>query len=400
MQQNNTQTILLSGLVSAVVGIVIVLGFGLVNSGNSSDQAEQTTSTLSAETAQTSNQGNDSSQVIEVVERVSPAVVSIVVRQDVPQFERYFERGPFGIRIPRQEIQGFENQRVGSGSGFFVSDDGLVVTNRHVVANSEATYSAVTSNGNSIELEVVDRDPFLDIAILQASSSTSTYPSLSFGDSDTLQPGQKVIAIGNALGQFQNTVSTGVISGLSRSIVAGGSMGNFERLDQVIQTDAAINPGNSGGPLLSLSGDVIGVNVAIAQGSENISFALPSNLVQEVVESVQEYGEIRRAFLGVQFIPITRPVREMRDLPVDQGALIVSGGSMKAVSEGSAADEAGLQEGDIITHFDGQKLTESRNLAAVIREYDVDDTVELQFVRDGEKLVTEATLQRAPEKSN
>jgi serine protease Do len=181
-------------------------------------------------------------------------------------------------------------------------------------------------------------------------------------------------------------------------VIAGGLTGDAQRLEQVIQTDAAINPGNSGGPLLSLSGKVIGVNVAIARASENISFALPSNLVEEVVSSVEEYGEIVRPFLGVRFVPVTKSIAEERSLPVDYGALVVPGPNGQAVTPGSAADEAGIQSGDIILSFDGTRLTEQENLGSLIRNYSVDDTVDITLLRDGERVTVTATLQRAPER--
>ena len=301
------------------------------------------------------------------------------------------------MRIPRQEIEGFERQQVGSGSGFFVSEDGLIVTNRHVVSSSDASYSAVTSDGTTYELEVVGRDPFLDIAVLRVQNATTSFPALEFGDSDNLAPGQSVIAIGNALGEFENSVSVGVVSGLGRSVVAGGLTGDIQRLEQVIQTDAAINPGNSGGPLLNLEGEVVGVNVAIAQASENISFALPSNLVAEVVGSVEEYGEIVRPFLGVRFVPINDAIVARRDLPVSDGALVVSGPSDQAITPGSPAEQAGIQEGDIITAFGGQELTSENNLGTLIRNFEVGETVQVELLRDGEQITVEATLQRAPD---
>jgi serine protease Do len=383
---------IVSGLVSAIVAIGFLLVFGgSVSSQPPSDQVANSTST------QPPVEHQSTPTVVNAVDAATPSVVSIIVSEDVPQVERFYELGPFGMRIPRQEIEGFERQQVGSGSGFFVSEDGLIVTNRHVVSSSDASYSAVTSDGTTYELEVVGRDPFLDIAVLRVQNATTSFPALEFGDSDNLAPGQSVIAIGNALGEFENSVSVGVVSGLGRSVVAGGLTGDIQRLEQVIQTDAAINPGNSGGPLLNLQGEVVGVNVAIAQASENISFALPSNLVAEVVGSVEEYGEIVRPFLGVRFVPINDAIVARRDLPVSDGALVVSGPSDQAITPGSPAEQAGIQEGDIITAFGGQELTSENNLGTLIRNFEVGETVQVELLRDGEQITVEATLQRAPD---
>jgi serine protease Do len=383
---------IVSGLVSAIVAIAFLLVFG----GNVSSQpgSEQIANPTSA---QPPVEHQSTPTVVNAVDAATPSVVSIIVSEDVPQVERFYELGPFGMRIPRREFEGFERQQVGSGSGFFVSEDGLIVTNRHVVSNPDASYSAVTSDGTTHDLKVVGRDPFMDIAILRAENSTSSFPTLEFGDSDNLAPGQSVIAIGNALGEFENSVSVGVVSGLGRSVVAGGLTGDIQRLEQVIQTDAAINPGNSGGPLLNLQGEVVGVNVAIARSSDNISFALPSNLVAEVVDSVEEYGEIVRPFLGVRFVPINDAIVARRDLPVSNGALVVSGSDGQAITPGSPAEQAGIQEGDIITDFGGQELTSENNLGTLIRNFEVGETVQIELLRDGEQITVEATLQRAPD---
>lgn len=381
---------LFSAAVSALVTLVVLVAFGAVNfSGNAGSQSAAVGQAAPSATT-------TSSRVAEVVEAASPSVVSIVVTEDVPVVERYFREGPFGIPRPQQRMEGTRRQQVAGGSGFFVSENGLIVTNKHVVSNTNASYSAVTSDGETHELEVVGRDPFLDIAVLRTVEE-GDYPALSFGNSENLRPGETVIAIGNALGQFQNSVSVGVVSGLSRSVVAGGPMGQSKRLEQVIQTDAAINPGNSGGPLLNLSGKVVGVNVAIAQGSENISFALPSNLVKEVVSSVEKHGEIVRPFLGVRYISITEEVANARDLPVNQGALVVAGPQGNAVTPGSAADEAGIQEGDILLRLDGTKITTENNLGSLIRNHDVGDTITITILRNGERQQVTATLKRAPE---
>jgi len=231
--------------------------------------------------------------VVQAVQKANPAVVSIVITKDVPVIERYYERVPnpydfFGdfFSIPRYRENGTEEREIGGGSGFFVSADGLIVTNQHVVSDKEAEYTVYTNDGKKHPARVAAQDERQDIALIKIDQELgSDYPYLTFGESKNLDLGQTVIAIGNALGEFRNTVSVGVVSGLSRSIIAGSSVGTIEELNEVIQTDAAINPGNSGGPLLDLQGNVIGVNVAVAVGSQNIGFALPSDVVKGAVES-------------------------------------------------------------------------------------------------------------------
>lgn len=351
----------------------------------------------------------DSEQhIIDLVERVNPAVVSVVVTKDVPVFENYFEDyNPFGgffgddfiFRVPQQRQRGTEEREVGGGSGFFVSNDGLVVTNRHVVSDADANYSILTNDGESYEVEVLARDSVLDIAVLRVVAPPQAgFVYVPFGDSNTLKQGQTVIAIGNALAEFRNSVSVGVISGLSRSIVAGDGRGMSEQLDEVIQTDAAINPGNSGGPLLNSSGEVIGVNVAVAFGSENIGFALPSSVVADIVASVEEFGEIVRPFLGVRYVEVTEALAEAEELSVDYGALIIRGQTAMdmAVMPGSPADRAGLKVGDVIVAIAGESLKE-RSLASIIRTQKVGDTVELVYNRDGKETTVSVTLDKAPE---
>jgi serine protease Do len=232
--------------------------------------------------------------VVETVKKANPAVVAITVSKNVPTYERYYRNLPspfedfFGgeFLIPQLRQNGTEKLEIGGGSGFLVTPNGYIVTNRHVVDDEHAEYTVFTNDGKSYPAEVITRDPSLDLAIIKIDAAD--LPFLPLGNSDALQIGQTVIAIGNALAEFRNTVSTGIVSGLSRSIVALDGDGQPEALDQLIQTDAAINEGNSGGPLLNLSGEVIGINVAIASGAENIGFALSANTVKNIVESLKD----------------------------------------------------------------------------------------------------------------
>ncbi len=229
--------------------------------------------------------------LIAAVAKVAPAVVSLVVTKDVPQLEvvyvNPFGDDPFfkdfGFRIPQYRQKGTEEKKVGAGTGFIIRSDGYILTNRHVVEDREARFTALLSNGAQELADVVYRDEKNDIAILKINRKGLT--AVSFGDSGSLKLGQSVFAIGNALGEYNNSVSVGVISGLSRTIQAASSSGR-ETLENVIQTDAAINPGNSGGPLSSFDGKVVGVNVATVVGSENISFAIPANIVKSIIAAV------------------------------------------------------------------------------------------------------------------
>jgi serine protease Do len=341
-------------------------------------------------------------QIVNTIEQVNPAVVSVVVTKDVPIYERYYEQyDPFGFfggfSVPRVREQGTEEREVGGGSGFIVSNDGMIVTNRHVVSDTAARYSVLLDDGTAYEVEVLARDPQLDIAILKITEPLqSALPFVQFGDSESLRLGQTVIAIGNALAEFRNSVSVGVVSGLSRSIVASDNRGRSEQLDQVIQTDAAINPGNSGGPLLNLDGKVIGVNVATSRGADNIGFALPAHVVRGVVESVKEHGEIIRPFLGVRYTMVNNRIKELNDLSVDYGALVVRGETREelAVMPGSPADKAGITENTIILSIDGEELRE-RDLAAILRSKQVGQTITLRIIQAGEEKTVSATLEKA-----
>jgi serine protease Do len=354
------------------------------------------------------------SLVVNTVKRVNPAVVSIVITKDVPIIERYYEDSPngtdpfddlfgndlfvpFQFKTPKYREKGTEKKEIGGGSGFLVSQDGLIVTNKHVVNDKDVEYTVFTNDGTKYAAEIVAHDPVNDIAVIKIQGEN--LPFLEFANSEKLEVGQSVIAIGNALGEFRNTVSVGVISGLSRSVVAGNGFGYSEQLDGVIQTDAAINRGNSGGPLMNLSGQVIGVNVAMATGSENIGFSLPSNLVKNVVDSVKEHGKVIRPFLGVRYLMITPEIKDKNKLTVDYGALILRGESRDelAIMPGSAADIAGIEENDIILEIDGVKIEESKTLASIIQQKNVGDKVKFKILHKGEEKELEIELQEMPD---
>lgn len=343
--------------------------------------------------------------VVRVVEEASKAVVSIVASKDVPVLEKFFldpiaddplfrqffgDQGS-GFRIPQFKQKGTEKQEVSSGTGFLVSGDGLIVTNKHVVADTEADYTVLFNDGRKLSAKILARDPLQDLAVLKVTGSD--FPALRLDNSSQIKVGQTVIAIGNALGEFRNTVSVGVVSGLQRSIVAEGPSGTSELLQELIQTDAAINRGNSGGPLLNLSGEAIAINVAVAQGAENIGFAIPIDKVKKDIESVQKHGRIVYPFLGVRYLIITPELAEKEKLARDYGALLKAGDDSPAVVLGSPADKAKLQAGDIILEFNGERIDSDHTLASLIQKYEVDTEVTLKVFRKDSEFEVKVKLE-------
>lgn len=345
--------------------------------------------------------------VVDAVKKTNPAVISILISKEVPKYEAYIDpnqQSPFGdlfpgfnFNIPQYRQNGTEKKNVGGGSGFFVSNDGLIVTNKHVVSQTGVEYTVFTNDGKKHPATVIARDPILDLALIKIIPVNGVaFPYLSLGNSDSLKIGQSVIAIGNALGEYRNTVSVGVISGLARSLTAGTSGGATEFLDRVIQTDAAINPGNSGGPLLDLSGKVIGVNVAIAQGSQNVGFALPINSIKGAINSVKTTGKIVRPYLGLRYVAITADLKAKNNLTIDYGVLVKAGAKGElAVMPGSPADKAGIVEGDIILEVDGEKLDEDTSLASIVRQKNVGQIINLKILHSGEEKTVQVTLEVA-----
>ncbi len=336
--------------------------------------------------------------VVDAVKAANPAVVAITISKNVPKYEQYMQNIPGffgGFQIPQVRQNGTELQEVGGGSGFLVSSDGYIVTNKHVVADTEAQYTVFTNDGEKHDAKVVGRDPVLDLAVIKIDGSGFT--SLNFADSDQVQLGQTTIAIGNALGEFRNTVSTGIVSGLARSIKANDGMGGSENLDQLIQTDASINPGNSGGPLLNLSGEVIGVNVAVANGANGIGFALSANSVKNVVDSAKKNGKIVRAYLGVRYVPVTEALKKQNNLSVDHGVLVTQGATVNdlAVIPGSPADKAGIQANDIILEVDGKKIDDTTSLQSIVGSKNVGDKIKLKILSKGSEKTIEATLEES-----
>ncbi|MBI2049475.1 trypsin-like peptidase domain-containing protein [Candidatus Roizmanbacteria bacterium] len=328
---------------------------------------------------------SEESVVVDTVKKIGPSVVTVA--QEVISSRDNLRFGPFSIFGIPQEPSGPQD----IGSGFIVTSDGLIITNKHVVSNREARYKVITSDDKEFDVERIYRDPLNDVAILKISPPSGGLKSVELGDSSKLEVGQFVIAIGTALGEFRSTVTTGVISGLGRGITAGSAFEGFvERLDNVIQTDAAINPGNSGGPLVNSSSQVIGVNTAIAASGENIGFALPINIIKDSLKNFNQTGQFNRPFLGVSYRIISRDAALLNEVP--QGAYI------EDVVGGSAAEKAGIEPGDIITQINGDKINEDSNkIASVVASKKVGDIIKISYWRDGKIVETQATLGTAPD---
>ena len=343
--------------------------------------------------------------VIKAVENASPVVVSIIISKDVPVIEQC-PYNPFGDLPPDvqqffgQQFEfskpcqkGTRHQDVGGGSGFIISSDGLIATNKHVVLDESADYTVFTNDGKKYGAKVVSRDPISDLAIIKV--SVANLSTVKLGDSSNLKLGQTAIAIGNALGEFRNTVSVGVISGLSRKITASG-LGISETIGGLIQTDAAINPGNSGGPLLNLRGEVIGINTAVASGAENIGFAIPINQVKRAILSVKQTGQISTPYLGARYLIITPDLAKKEKLSVDSGALVRGNADGPGVIQDSPADKAGLKAEDIILEVNGEKISIDNPLSAIIQKYSVGDAITLKILRAGKEMNLSAVLEQRP----
>lgn len=332
-------------------------------------------------TQQTQRVVDEESVVTEVVGQASPSVVSIAVEN-----QQIFN--PFGFNIPNSSNNPKES---GIGTGFVVSKDGLILTNKHVVSDTSQKYTAIIKQSDGTDkkypIAKINLDPFNDLALVQVNAND--LKPLELGDSDHLKVGQSVIAIGNALGQFENTVTTGVVSGLGRGVSpVDPSTGVAERLDDLIQTDAAINPGNSGGPLLNSAGQVIGINSAIAS-AQNIGFAIKINVAKQLINDFQNSGgKISRPFLGIRYTHISQDTALLNQVP--QGEYV------NDVVSGSAADKAGVQAGDIVTQLDGQKLVSENTLSDIIRQKKVGDQVSFRVWRNGKTMDLSAALGEAP----
>lgn len=321
---------------------------------------------------------SEESAVISAVDKTSPSVVAIGVKERIRTFNPF---APFSPINPQQPSQ----QQSTIGSGFVVGKN-VIVTNRHVIAALGVDYTVVTKDGKNLSIQKIYRDPTLDLALIQVSGSVPS--TLELGDSSKLKVGQTVIAIGNALGRFDNTVTTGVVSGLGRSVVAGDGFSGAEQLDNLIQTDAAINPGNSGGPLLNSSGQVIGLNVATTEGAQNIGFAIPINAVKAIINQFVTTGNVSRPFLGVRYQYLSLDQALRNDLA--QGAYV------EEVVQNSPADKAGIKQGDVITKIEGKKVDSEKVISSVVQSKKVGDSVKLTVETNGQGKDLVVTLAEYP----
>lgn len=325
----------------------------------------------------------EESVVTETVERVSKGVVTVSYKRQKPVMKQYF-MDPFGM-FGRQEPTGkVDIEQVDIGSGFIVDKSGLVVTNKHVVSQGQPSdYKVVLADDSEHQVEKIWRDPANDLAILKISSND--LPTMVLGDSENIKVGNFVIAIGTALGEFRHTVTTGVVSGLGRGITAGDGYSGSERIENVIQTDAAINPGNSGGPLLNSGGQVIGVNVAVSQGGNNIGFALPINVVKESLNNFNTTGQFDRPYFGVRYQMVSKEQGILNSVPA--GAYVVE------VVKGSSAESAGIAKGDVITKFDGQSVVDLENgIVGILAKKKIGDRLVVEYYRENESKRVEVVL--------
>jgi len=313
--------------------------------------------------------------IASIANAVSKSVVSIVTSTDQKSF--------------------FSNEttsQTAAGTGFILSSDGYVATNKHVVSGA-SKIGVILDDGTAYEdVELVGTDPLNDFAIIKINNVNNLSP-VKLGDSKTTSAGQQVVAIGNALGAYQNSVTSGIISGKGRSLTATDSgRTQYETLSDMIQTDAAINGGNSGGPLVNAAGEVIGINTAYASQGNNVGFAIPISSVKGIIKNVLSGKGFERAVIGVRYINLTPTIAKEKNLSVTRGALIASSKNNKAIISGSAGDKAGLKENDIITAVNGTEIGNSGSLSSLIGEYSVGDTVKITVVRGGKTETLELTL--------
>lgn len=333
---------------------------------------------------------NESQLISGIAKDVGPSVVSVNVTSQSTSTDSLF-----GSITPTQQQS--------AGTGVIISSDGVVITNRHVVPAGSTNVSITLADGTALDnVSVIGRTSntdSLDIAFLKINDAKGkTLKPAVLGDSSVVQVGDKVIAIGNALGQFQNTVTSGIISGFGRSVQAGDQTGSAtENLQDLFQTDAAINEGNSGGPLVNADSEVIGINTAIAGNAQNIGFAIPINDVKGLIDSVLKTGKLNRPYLGVHYIPLTDDVAYQLGLSVKRGAYIApSTAGQPSIIAGSPAEKAGLKERDIITKVNNTPIDESHSLTSVLGHYSVGTTVTLTIIRDGKQQTLPATLAAVP----
>lgn len=339
------------------------------------------------------------SRIVKTIHRTLPAVVSIVIKKPLEELQKEMSGMGHGKKkvqdfdIPAEKIDARGMVQVDGGSGFFVDPSGVILTNKHVVAEPGSTYTAITNEGEEYPVVLLARDPINDIAILKIENAKRNFPFLPLGNSLAVQLGEPVLTFGNALGIFQNTVSLGIISGLSRSITAKTDEKNFQEMRGLIQTDAAINPGNSGGPLTDARGRVIGINTAIIAGAQNICFAIPIHTAKKDLEELHKYGRIRRPMLGIHYLLIHKDLMEKRGLPIEYGAIVERQYPFeRAIHPKGPADKAGIKERDIIIEWNGKRITFEKSILDYLENSEVGEKVEFTILRDGKKIKISVVL--------
>lgn len=337
----------------------------------------------------------ENSKIVEIAKKVCPAVITIVISKDLPKIEKLWAVPFLGHEILWPETKEKEKVRIGGGSGFLVSEDGYILTCAHVLEDPEAEYTVILDPEHKFSAKVLERDPLIDVGILKIEGKG--FPFLELGDSSKIQLGEQVIAVGNALGEFEDTISAGIVSGISRKITAwGGIVPKATTLRGLIQTDAAINPGNSGGPLINMEGKVIGINTAMVMFAQNIGFAIPINYAKDLLEEVKKFGKRRRPYLGVKYILVDEEISQILHLPVDYGAYVVRESIVyddKAVLSNSPAEKAGIKENDIILEIDGEKITSENGLSEILQRKKIGQKINLKILREGREIFLEAFLE-------
>jgi serine protease Do len=335
------------------------------------------------------------SPIVEVAKKVCPAVITVIVSKDLPRAENFYSF-PFGGKeyvMPKDKKSKLQKTQIGGGSGFIISSNGYVLTSNHVVSDTTADYTVILDPKRKYPAKVLSRNPINDTAIIKIEGEN--FPFIEMSDSNDIELGQDVVAVGNALGEFTDTISAGIVSGLSRFITAfGGIDHQMQNLRGLIQTDAAINPGNSGGPLVNMDGHVIGINTAMIMGAQNIGFAIPINYAKKDLEEVKKFGKIIMPFLGVKYVLISKEMAQANKLPVENGALVVREALGESpVVKGSAADKAGIKEWDIITEVDNEKITIKNPLANILQKCKIGEKTTFKVLRDGKELELKAILE-------
>src|SRR3989338_11660185 len=338
------------------------------------------------------------SPIVKIAKKICPAVISVIVSKDLPKVEDFYSF-PYGGKeyiMPMMQKDGkgeIERTEIGGGSGFIISGDGYVLTSNHVVADTTADYTVIIDPKHKFAAKVLSRNPINDIAVLKIDGKH--FPYIALADSNKIEIGQDVIAIGNPLGEFTDTLSRGIVSGLSRYITAfGGIDHHMQNLRGLIQTDAAINPGNSGGPLVDMRGKVIGINTAMIMGAQNIGFAIPINYAKKDLAEVQKYGKIVVPFLGVKYVLLSKEMAQANKLPVSDGALVVREAlGEPPVIKGSAAERAGMKEFDIILECNKQKISAQNPLAHILQKCKIGQETHFKVLREGQEMILKATLE-------